>query len=122
MKKLLFAAAILLVPGAASADHADVIGFKLTESCSFSKYMAIVGDFNKWGAKNGYQAKVFMPLQSNDLSIYYWVGTTKNAAAFGAAWDAWRDALGNPSTDAAKLQARFTECSVNVSRDSYDVY
>ncbi len=126
MKKLLsialIAAPLLAFSTPASAEHWDVIGFKLKEGCSVAKYTAIVKDFNVWGAEHGYQAKVGWPLQSDNFEVNYWVGTSANAAAFGAAWDAWRDALSDPKTTAAKLQARFSECSENVVRNSYDAY
>lgn len=106
----------------ASAEHWDVIGFKLKDACSTAKYMSIVKDFNEWGAQHGYQAKIGWPLQSENFEISYWVGTSANAAAFGAAWDTWRDALADPKTTPAKLQARFSECSENVVRNSYDAF
>jgi hypothetical protein len=56
------------------------------------------------------------------LTSYYWLGTSKDAAAFGKAWDAWRDALGDSESTPAKLAARFQECNVNLGRRSYDVY
>ena len=107
---------------AANAEHWDVIGVKINNGCSVEKYLQIKDDFNKWGAKHGYQASVLMPLQSNDLTTLWWIGKSENAAAFGAAWDAWRDGLANPESTPAKLNARFVECSTNVSRDSYDVF
>jgi hypothetical protein len=63
-----------------------------------------------------------MPLQHDDLESMDWIGTTKNAAAFGAAWDTWRDALGDPNSVPAKLWARLETCSVNISRRGYDIY
>ncbi|MBT8099496.1 MAG: hypothetical protein KJO82_07080 [Gammaproteobacteria bacterium] len=121
MRKILIAVALLL-PLQAIAEHMDVIEFKLQEGCSVSKYMAIVTDFNKWGKSVGYNAKIAVPLQSHNLESWYWLGTSANAAAFGKAWDTWRDALSNAESDPAKLQARFAECSENLGRRSYDVY
>lgn len=113
----------LAVPLAASADHLDVIEIKLMDGCTPEKWVAIVHDFNtQWGKDHGYRAEALVPLQSQDLVSVYWVGRSANAAAFGAAWDAWRDALPDAKTTAAKLQARFDKCSTNVSRSSYDVY
>lgn len=122
MKNIILAL-LLCLPMAASAEHMDVIEFKLLEGCSFDKYMKIVNDFNKdWGVTNNYTARVAMPLQNDNLESMYWLGTTKNAAAFGQAWDTWRDALGDPDSTPAKLWARFQTCSVNVGRWGYDVY
>ena len=45
-----------------------------------------------------------------------------NAAAFGKAWDAWRDAQADADSVAAKLAARFAECTQNLGRRSYDVF
>lgn len=122
MKKLLLTI-LLLTPALASADYLDVIKFKLTENCSFSEYMVIVQDFNtQWGESNGYNSRIAMPLQDDDLGSMYWMGTAKNAAAFGAAWDTWRDALGDPESLPSKLSERFQVCSVNISRHGYDIY
>jgi hypothetical protein len=122
MKKLLLTI-LLLTPALASAEYLDVIKFKLTENCSFSEYLVIVQDFNtQWGQSNGYSSRVAMPLQDDDLGSMYWMGTTKNAAAFGAAWDTWRDALGDPESVPSKLWERFQVCSVNISRHGYDIY
>jgi hypothetical protein len=101
----------------------DVIGFKLDEGCTVQKYLAIVADFNTtWGVNHAYKTRIAAPLQSATLDTLFWVGETENAAAFGAAWDAWRDALADPKTPEAKLQAHFDACGTIVSRDGYDVY
>lgn len=121
MKRILLAIT-LLIPFSASADHLDVIQFKMRDGCSFEKYMAIVSDFNDWGKAYGYSAEIAIPLQNDNLVSYYWLGTSKNAAAFGKAWDAWRDGLGDPDSGPAKLNARFAECSENQSRTSYDLF
>ena len=125
MKKIMTAAlcaasAIFVAP--ASAEHWDVIAFEMTGKCTFPEYMEIVGDFNIWGAQYGYSAKVAQPLQSDNLTTYFWVGSSANAAAFGAAWDAWRDDLADPKSTPSKLWARFQNCSTNMQRQSYDVY
>ncbi len=123
MKKyVLFALALASASTAANAEYWDVIGFKLNDGCSISKYMEIKNDFNKWGAKHGYQASILMPVHSNDLVTLWWIGKSEDAAAFGAAWDAWRNDLANPESTPAKINARFAQCSTNLSRDSYDVY
>lgn len=114
---------LLLMPASVLADHIDVIEVKLNEGCSLSEYLAIKDDFNsKWGSKNGYRSEVFVPIQSNNLVSFYWVGRSANAAAFGKAWDTWRTDLQNPDSVAAKLWARFSACSTNVGRRGYDVY
>ena len=121
MKKIIIAA-ILLLPLQVSAEHMDVIQFKLKDGCSFEQYMAIVAEFNEWGKAYGYQTKIAYPLQNDDLVHMYWLGTSANAAAFGKAWDAWRDAQADADSVPAKLQARFGDCEINVSRTGYDVY
>lgn len=121
MKKMILTL-LLIVPFGASAEYMDVIEFEMLEGCSFDKYLAIVKDFNEWGDDYGYQAKVAVPLQSENLSSFYWLGTSKDAATFGKAWDAWRDALGDPQSSPARLWARFQECTQNLGRWGYDVY
>ena len=122
MKKLIFLI-LLLSPTFASAEYMDVIKFKLTGECTFSEYMVIVNDFNtQWGKDNGYSSRVAMPLQNDDLNSMFWIGTAENAAAFGAAWDTWRDALGNPDSVPSKLWERFRVCSENLERYGYDLY
>ncbi len=122
MKKTILAV-LLCLPLAASAEYMDVIGFKLLDGCSFEKYMEIVNDFNSdWGDANGYNARVAMPIQNDDLVTMYWLGTTKDAATFGKVWDTWRDALSNPDSIEAKLWARFQECEINLDRSGYDIY
>lgn len=121
MKKLLLSI-LLFLPLSAFGNHMDVIEFELLEGCSFSTYMGIVGDFNKWGEAYGYHAEVAMPLQNENLTSLFWLGTSANAASFGKAWDAWRDTLSDPDSEASKLAARFDECSKNLSRHGYDIY
>lgn len=122
MKKLLLLV-LLIAPMSVFADYIDVIEVQLKEGCSFNDYVAIKNDFNsQWGSKNGYLSEVLMPIQSQNLVSLYWIGRTSNAAAFGKAWDQWRTDLANPDTVAAKLWARFSACSTNMSRRGYDVY
>jgi len=52
----------------------------------------------------------------------FWVGRSANAAAFGKAWDTWRDALAKADSVPAKLNARLAACSTNVSRSGFDSY
>jgi hypothetical protein len=119
---MLLAMLLLAVPMVASADHLDVIEVELKEGCSLDKYMEIANDFNtQWGSQNGYKAEVLTPIQSHDLTSVFWVGRTKNAAAYGKAWDTWRDGLADPSSVPAKLWGRFQECSTNLGRRGYDV-
>jgi hypothetical protein len=119
--RIAFAMLLLALPMTAAADHVDVIEFTLNEGCSFDKYMEIVNDFNtQWGSKNGYKSEVLTPIQSHNLVSMYWVGRSANAAAYGKAWDTWRSGLGDPSSVAAKLWARFQVCSTNVARRGYD--
>ena len=118
----IFLGILLTVSLSASAEHMDVIEFEMVEGCSFDKYMAIVSDFNDWADDYGYHAKVAVPLQSDNLTSYYWLGTSKDAASFGKAWDAWRDDQADPDSAPAKLWARFQECSLNLGRWGYDVY
>ena len=122
MKRILAIALFSMAPMMASADYVDVIEFKLKEGCSFQKYLAIVKDFNEWGAKNGYQSEVLAPVQSNNLVSMFWAGRTKDAAAFGKAWDTWRNAQADANSVEAKLWARFLACSTNVARYGYDTY
>lgn len=63
-----------------------------------------------------------MPVQSENLTSIGWLGRSADSATFGKAWDAWRDALGDPESDPAKLNARFEECTKNLSRRGFDVY
>ncbi len=121
MKKLLLSA-LLLLPLSAFGDHMDVIEFELRDDCSFSTYMGIVNDFNKWGEDYGYHAQIAMPLQNENLTSHFWLGTSANAAAFGKAWDAWRDAQSDADSVEAKLNVRFDACSKNLSRHGYDIY
>jgi hypothetical protein len=85
--------------------------------------MEIVNDFNSdWGEENGYKASIAMPLQNENLVSMYWLGTTKDAATFGKAWDTLRDAQSDPESVEAKLWARFQACSINLGRSGYDIY
>lgn len=123
MKKLLFTVLLCTPLSAFAADgHLDVIKFELNEGCSFADHQAITKDFNEWGADHGYHARVAVPLQNEDLNSYYWLGESANAAAYGAAWDAWRDGLSVADSVPAQLWARFRDCSVNVARHGYDLY
>jgi hypothetical protein len=121
MKRIL-AIMLLLSPMIALADHLDVIEFKLNDGCSFDKYLAIVKDFNQWGAKNGYRAEILAPIQSNNLVSMYWVGRSKDAATCGKAWDTWRNGQSDPNSVESKLWVRFSACMTSLSRRGYDAY
>jgi len=115
--------AAIAIPVSAGAEHMDVIQVELDDDCSVQKYVQIKNDFNEqWGKKHGYAAEIVVPIQSQDLTAIFWVGRTANAAAFGAAWDAWRDELADSKSVAAKLSARFEECAENETRSGFDVY
>lgn len=114
---------IALTPALAGADHIDVIEVKLNDDCPLSQYLAIKDDFNsQWGSKNGYRSEVLVPVQSQNLTSIFWVGRSANAAAFGKAWDTWRDALADPNSVPAQLWKRFQACGMNLGRRGYDVY
>ena len=121
MRKFL-SVVFIAMPLAAFANHGDVIEVQLNEGCSLKEYLQIKDDFNaNWGRKNGYRAEVYVPVQADKLTSIYWVGRSADAAAFGKAWDTWRKDLDNPDSVAAKLWARFSACSTNISRRGYDV-
>jgi hypothetical protein len=121
--KMFFAVLLLALPVSAAADHLDVIEVTLNEGCSLDKYMAITNDFNtQWASQNGYKAEILTPIQSQNQVSIYWTGRSANAAAFGKAWDTWRDAQADPNSIPSKLSARFGACSKNVGRRGYDVH
>lgn len=119
MKQIILAA-LILFPLSALADHIDVIEAEFLEGCSQEKYLAIVADFNEqWGKKNGYQAEILFPIQSNNMTSIYWVGRSANAAAFGAAYDKWINDLSDPDSVASGLMARFNACTKTIGRRGY---
>ncbi len=110
MKKILLIA-LFCLPGAAWAGHMDVIPITLKESCSLSAFIKMKDDFNKnWGKDYNYHVEIAAPLQSNDMSTIYWMGRSKNTAAFGAAFDAWSEEIQDSESVAGKLNARFVDC------------
>ena len=119
MRNLIIGAALLAAAGSAHAEYKDVIAFQMTGECSVAKYMEIVADFNEWAAPRGYQAQVFMPLDSDDLQTYYWVGTSADTETFGKAHDAWLAGVMSGDSGPAELNERFTECSTNLNRQSF---
>ena len=120
--KIILAGILFLSPMIASADHIDVFEFKFNGKCTFEKYLGVVKEFNQWGAKYDYKAEILVPIQSNNLESMYWVGRSKSAAAFGKAWDTWRNAVADPNSVESKLLARLTACGTNISRQGYDAY
>jgi hypothetical protein len=123
VKSLFLLVALLALPLSAAAEYVDVIQVKLNDGCTVQQYAAIKNDFNdQFGKNHGYRAEILAPLQANELVSVFWVGRTANAAAFGAAWDAWRDGLADSDSVPAKLWARFQKCTTNQSRTGWDVY
>jgi hypothetical protein len=124
MKRILVltSVAFLASTAIANAEYMDVIAMQMKPGCTLQQFVGVVTDFNKWGAQHGYSAKFAVPLQDQDLTTAFFVGTTKNAATFGAAWDAWRDGQSDANSTPAKLQARFNECVTNKTRSGYDLY
>jgi hypothetical protein len=47
--KGLLAALLLTMSMPATADHYDVIEFKLKDGCSLATYLQVVKDVNEWG-------------------------------------------------------------------------
>ena len=122
MKKFMLAA-LMLLPFSAMADHMDVIQLELKDGCTVAQYVAIKTEFNdQWGKKNGYQAEILTAIQSHDLTSIYWIGRSAGAQAYGKAWDTWQKEAMVANSVAAKLQAKFAECSVEMSRRGYDIH
>ena len=121
MKKILLAA-LFLLPFSLMADYLDVIQSELKEGCTLNQYLEIMKDFNEqWGKNNAYHGEVLTPIQSDDLKSVYWIGRSSGAQAYGKAWDTWRDEAADPDSVAGKLQARFTACTVDLSRHGYEI-
>lgn len=118
----LFAALLLTMATPAMADHYDVIEFKLKDACSLAAYLQVVKDFNEWGKGHGYRAEIASKVQHPDLTTLIWIGRSANAAAFGKAWDTWRDAQASPDSVPAKLNARLDACSTSLNRAGMDTY
>ena len=119
MKKLMWLL-VLAFPMAAQADYLDIIGFKMNPGCTMEKYLQIVQDFrDQWGNARGYRVEILVPAQSRDLGMFFWVGRSANVEAFGKGLDAWCGAQSDPNSAAAKLMARFRECTTSESRAGY---
>ena len=122
MKKIMFAA-LMLLPFSVLADHMDVIQLEIKDGCTVAEYVAITKDFNEqWGKKYAYHAEILTPIQSHDPTSVYWIGRTSGAESFGKAWDTWQDEMTDANSVAAKLQTRFDDCSVELSRRGYDIH
>jgi len=122
MKKLMLLF-VLAFPMASQADYLDVIGMKMTGACSMSQYLQAVKDFNEqWGQSHGYRSEILAPIQSEDVTVYYWVGRTASAEAFGKGLEEWNRGLTDPNSLSAKLMARFRECTTILSRSSFSTY
>ncbi len=122
MKKLMLLF-VLALPMAAQADYVDVIGSKMTGACTMAKYLQIVKDFNEqWAKSYGYKAKILIPQQSANVSMFYWVGRISNAEAFGRGLDAWSAAQSDPDSLPSKLTARLRECATIETRSGYKTY
>ena len=113
--------ALLIMPMTASAEHMDVIETEFIEGCTPAKYQVIVNDFNTWAKEYGYHAKIAYPTFSDNLTSFYWLGTSKDGATFGATYDAWLNGLKDSKSTPAKLNARLQKCAKSLSRRSYDV-
>lgn len=119
MRKLI-ALMLLALPMASHADYVDVIAWKLKDGCSMSQYLQIVKDFNElWAREYGYHAEVLVPVQSSEVTTYFWVGRVANGAAFGKGLDAWTAAQADANSMPAKLMARLRECATNERRAGY---
>src|SRR5208283_1726447 len=60
MRIVLLTIAALLAPIWASAQHIDVIQFKLKEGCTLANYVTLKNDFNgQWGKSHGYIGNCF---------------------------------------------------------------
>lgn len=122
MKKLI-ALALLLLPTVSFADYVDVIRAKLNPGCSMTTYLTIVKDFNEqWGKEYGYKVEILTPVQSEDITTFFWVGRIASGSAFGKGLDAWHTGIADPNTTAGKLMARLAACTTSLSRSGYFTY
>ncbi|MBS1135597.1 MAG: hypothetical protein H6R02_2738 [Burkholderiaceae bacterium] len=119
MKKIMLLF-VLAFPMSSQADYVDVIAGKLNPGCTMATYLQIVQDFRgQWANANGYKVEILFPVQSRDLSTFYWVGRMASAEAFGKAADSWTAAQADANSVPAKLMARFRECNTSESRAGY---
>ena len=114
-------AALLFIPMTASAEYMEVLEQEFKEGCTIAKYQVIIDDFNVWAKDYGYHAKIASPLYTNKFGSVYWIGTSKDGATFGAAYDAWLVGLKDPKSTPAKLDARMGKCAKLKTRRAYTV-
>ncbi len=121
MKRIL-AALLVLSASVAQAGHLDVISFTLDEGCSLGQYLEIVEDFNAWGKAHGYQTEIAAPMFSENMDTHYWLGRSADNEAFGKAYDAWQAGQADADSVPSKLNARFGECTTNMTRRAYSTF
>lgn len=121
MKKFL-AAILILSASAAQAGHLDVISFTLKDGCSLEQYIEIVDDFNDWGEAHGYQAEIAAPMFSENMDTHYWLGRSADNETFGKAYDAWQAGQADADSVPSRLNARFGECTTNMTRRAYATF
>jgi hypothetical protein len=74
---------------------------------------------SRWKRGETKKGPTFVPAQSSEVGMYYWVGRISNAEAFGKGLDAWMSAQSDPNSGPAMVMARFRECVTNQSRAGY---
>jgi hypothetical protein len=118
IRATLLAFALAAAPLAASAQYIDAIGNRLNDGCDLDKYLAVVEEFRGVMTSQGYSytVEIAQPLTGDDLTMIWWVGRTKDLATYGTEYSKWEAALQNPSSPEAKVSAKLTACSTNVSR------
>jgi len=120
--KAIIGAMLFLIASASHAGHLDVISFTLNDGCSLSQYSEIVADFNEWGEAHGYQTEIASPLFSENMDTHYWLGRSADNEAFGKAYDAWQAGQADADSVPSKLNARFGECTTNMTRRAYGTF
>jgi len=109
----------LACPLIASAEYVDVIELKLKDTCTMTKYLDIVKDFNTQMMPQGYKAEILTPIHSSNLESIFWLGRSKNSESFGKVSDAYSNAVGDANTTEGKLSARLRDCTTSIARRSY---
>ena len=112
------ALALFFGPATAQADYVDVIGGKLNEGCSLEKYLKLVDEFRGVMKENNYEytVEILQPVTSEDLSIIWWIGRSKDFPTFAEGYTQWEKALSDSKSAEAKLNKKIVKCSTNVSR------
>ena len=119
MKKLI-ALVLLSIPMVSLADYVDVIHAKLNPGCSMTTYLAIVKDFNEqWGKGYGYKVEILTPVQSADMTSFYWVGRIASGTGFGKGLDVWHTGVADPNSTEGKLMSRLAACTTTLARSGY---